>query len=70
MTTDLTPRWKDFAVYLPAIQYPFASTVDDDKKRDKKRPFPKGIKLTDLDFLNPKSKLWHYGYGLYPPASQ
>jgi hypothetical protein len=65
MTTDLTPRWKDFAVYLPAIQYPFASTVDDDKNRDKKRPFPKGIKLTDLDFLNPKSKLWHYGYGLY-----
>jgi hypothetical protein len=65
MTTDLTPRWEDFAVYLPAIQYPFASTVFDDKNRDKKRPFPKGIKLTDLDFLNPKSKLWHYGYGLY-----
>jgi hypothetical protein len=65
MTTDLTPRWKDFAVYLPAIQFPFASTVDSDKNRDKKRPFPKGIKLTDLDFLNPKSKLWHYGYGLY-----
>jgi hypothetical protein len=65
MTKDLTPRWKDFAVYLPAIQFPFASTVDSDKNRDKKRPFPKGISLRDLDFLNPKSKLWHYGYGLY-----
>jgi hypothetical protein len=25
--------------------------------------FPKDIKI--LDFLNPKSKLWHYGYALY-----
>jgi len=30
-----------------------------------KRDFPKGIKLQDLDFLNPASKLWHYGYALY-----
>lgn len=65
MAIDLTPRWDNFAVYLPALQYGFASAVESDSSRDKNRPFPKGIKLTDLDFLNPKSKLWHYGYGLY-----
>lgn len=65
MTIDLTPRWKDFAVYLPAIQSWYSQHVYTDKKRDKNRPFPNGITLRDLDYLNPKSKLWHYGYGLY-----
>lgn len=64
MAIDLTPRWDNFAVYLPAMQYPFASAVVNNKGLGD-RAFPKGIKLTDLDFLNPKSKLWHYGYALY-----
>ena len=64
MSTDLTPRWDNFAVYLPAMQYPYASAVDNNKMI-KGRDFPKEIKLTDLNFLNPKSKLWHYGYALY-----
>jgi hypothetical protein len=62
---DLTPRWQDFAVYLPALQFHYASAVDRSSKLPKERDFPKGIKLSDLDFLNPKSKLWHYGFGLY-----
>jgi hypothetical protein len=53
MKNDLTPRWKDFAVYLPAMQYHYASAVDSNKLI-KNRDFPAGIKLTDLDFLNPK----------------
>jgi hypothetical protein len=65
MAIDLTPRWKDFAVYLPAIQGWYSTAVYSDKSRDKSRAFPKGITLKDLDYLNPKSKLWHYGYGLY-----
>lgn len=65
MAIDLTPRWNDFAVYLPAIQTWYSSMVHSDKARDKARAFPSGLKLTDLDYLNPKSKLWHYGYGLY-----
>lgn len=65
MSIDLTPRWKDFAIYLPAIQGWYSQLVYSDKSRDKARPFPKGITLKDLDYLNPKSKLWHYGYGLY-----
>ena len=62
---DLTPRWRDFAVYLPAQQYHYASLTDSNRKMPTGRPFPEGYKLTDLDFLNPKSKLWHYGYALY-----
>ena len=64
MAIDLTPRWDNFAVYLPAMQFPYASAVSSNKMLGK-RDFPKGIKLQDLDFLNPKSKLWHYGYALY-----
>ena len=64
MGIDLTPRWDKFAVYLPAMQYHYASAFDNNKLI-KGRDFPKDLKLTDLDFLNPKSKLWHYGYALY-----
>jgi hypothetical protein len=64
MAIDLTARWDKFAVYLPAMQYHYASAVDNNKLL-KGRDFPKDLKLTDLDFLNPKSKLWHYGYALY-----
>jgi hypothetical protein len=64
MSNDLTPRWDKFAVYLPAMQYHYASAVKDNKPI-KGREFPNSIKLTDLDFLNPNSKLWHYGYALY-----
>ena len=68
MSIDLTPRWNNFAVYLPAMQYGYSSSVDDtlkNKKISKNREFPNGITMVDLDFLNPKSKLWHYGYALY-----
>jgi hypothetical protein len=64
MAIDLTPRWDKFAVYLPALQYHYASAVEDEQA-PKKRDFPKGLTMDDLDFLNPDSKLWHYGYGLY-----
>ena len=64
MAIDLTPRWDKFAVYLPAMQYHYASAVDNNNLL-KDRDFPADLKLTDLDFLNPKSKLWHYGYALY-----
>jgi hypothetical protein len=64
MAIDLTPRWDNFAVYLPAMQFPYASAVSSNKALGK-REFPKGIKLEDLDFLKPDNKLWHYGYALY-----
>ena len=61
---DLTKRYSDFAVYLPALQKSYTTAVAS-AKAPKNRPFPKGITMRDLDFLNPKSKLWHYGYALY-----
>jgi hypothetical protein len=45
MAIDLTPRWKNFAVYLPAMQYHYASAVDNNKLI-KGRDFPKDLKLT------------------------
>lgn len=60
---DLTPRWDNFAVYLPAIQKSYAKATY--KNADKNRVMPHGITAKDLNFLSPKSKLWHYGYGLY-----
>jgi hypothetical protein len=64
MSIDLTPRWDDFAVYLPSIQQGFAKDVYV-KRAPKNRLFPADLKMSDLDFINPKSKLWHYGYALY-----
>ena len=63
MAIDLTPRWDNFAVYLPAIQKGYAKATY--KAGDKNRVMPAGITTKDLNFLNPKSKLWHYAYGLY-----
>ena len=63
MAIDLTPRWDNFAVYLPAIQKGYAKAAFNNGDRD--RVMPDGIKQKDLNFLNPKNKLWHYGYGLY-----
>lgn len=64
MPIDLTPRWNNFAVYLPAMQFPYANAVNSNKMLGD-REFPAGINLTDLNFLKPTSKLWHYGYALY-----
>ena len=60
---DLTPRWDNFAVYLPSIQKNYASAAY--KRGDKERVMPNGITMRDLNFLNPKNKLWHYKYALY-----
>ena len=60
---DLTRRFDNYAVYLPAIQKPFSKATY--TKGSTARAFPEGLDLRDLNFLNPASKLWHYGYGLY-----
>jgi hypothetical protein len=60
---DLTPRWDNFAVYLPSIQKAYAKAAY--KTGDKTRVMPDGITMKDLNFLNPNNKLFHYGYSLY-----
>ena len=51
---DLTKRYNDFAVYLPALQKSYALAVAN-AKAPKNRPFPKGITMRDLDFSIPKA---------------
>lgn len=62
-SNDLTPRWDNFAVYLPSIQKAYAKAAY--KLGDKKRVMPAGVTMKDLNFLDPNNKLWHYGYALY-----
>jgi hypothetical protein len=62
-SNDLTPRWDNFAVYLPSIQKAYAKATY--KLGDKKRVMPAGVTMKDLNFLDPNNKLWHYGYALY-----
>ena len=60
---DFNKRWDDFAVYLPSIQKGYAKAAS--RADDKTRTMPKDVTLRSLNFLNPKSKLWHYKYALY-----
>lgn len=60
---DITPRWDNFAVYLPSIQKAYAKAAYN--TGNKARVMPEGVKMKDLNFLNPNNKVWHYGYGLY-----
>lgn len=60
---DITPRWDNFAIYLPSIQKAFAKAAY--KAGDKNRVMPAGVTIKDLNFLNPNNKIWHYGYALY-----
>ena len=62
-SNDMTPRWDNFAVYLPSIQKAYAKAAY--KLGDKKRVMPAGVTMKDLNFLDPNNKLWHYGYALY-----
>jgi hypothetical protein len=63
ISTDISPRWDNFALYLPSIQKQYAKAAYSTSKLQ--RPMPDGLTMKDLNFLNPKSKLWHYKYALY-----
>ena len=58
---DLTPRWANYAAYLPAINSSFARAVNAKGAGGLPAPY----KIADLNFLNPRSKLWFYGDALY-----
>jgi hypothetical protein len=62
-STDISPRWDNFALYLPSIQKQYAKAAYSTSKLQ--RPMPDSLTMKDLNFLNPKSKLWHYKYALY-----
>lgn len=60
---ELNKRWDDYAVYLPSIQKAYAKLAN--STTDKNRTLPNGVNLKSLNFLNPKSKLWHFPNALY-----
>jgi hypothetical protein len=57
--------YDDYAVYLPSLQTPYAQLplANADAIRD--GLLPAGLTLSDLNFLNPDSQLWHTKYALY-----
>ena len=58
---NLTPRWSNYASYLPAISNAFAKGVNQKGRGGLPAPYT----IADLNFLNPRSKLWFYGEALY-----
>lgn len=66
MTEDLTKRYKNYALYLPSLQYGYADFVASNSDKDvREGNLPTGFSISDLNFLNPKSKLWTCGNVLY-----
>ena len=66
MSENLTERYAGYAVYLPSLQKQYAHWGTKDNNDDAVRDvLPAGFDVSDLNFLNPKSKLWHCGYTLY-----
>lgn len=62
---NLTAQYKDCAVYLPSLQQSYAAFPFRNPNSVREGQLPKGLKLQDLDFLNPDSNLWHCKYILY-----
>lgn len=62
---NLTAQYKDYAIYLPSLQQGYAAFPFGDSSSVRDGDLPKGLKLSDLDFLNPASNLWHCKYVLY-----
>jgi hypothetical protein len=62
---NLSAQYKDYAVYLPSLQQGYAAFPLRDQSSIRDGDLPKGLKLTDLDFLNTNSKLWHCRHVLY-----
>jgi hypothetical protein len=60
VTEDLTKQVDNYALYLPAIDEKFAAYV----VRPKDEQAPHSVSPSDLNFLNPRSKLWTYKWCL------
>ena len=62
---NFNDQYEDQAIYLPSLQQGYANFPFQDSKRVRGGNLPAGLKLSDLDFLNPASNLWHCKYVLY-----
>lgn len=56
---------RDYAIYLPSLQSPYASFATKREIEVRDGDLPKDFRIKDLDFFNPNSRLWSCGYALY-----
>jgi hypothetical protein len=67
MSENLTDRYKNnnYAIYVPSLQSGYAQYAVKQNKDVRNGALPRGFRMRDLDFLDPRSKLWSCGYTLY-----
>lgn len=56
---------RDYAIYLPSLQSPYASFATKREIEVRGGDLPSDFRIKDLDFFNPNSRLWSCGYALY-----
>lgn len=56
---------RDYAIYLPSLQSPYASFATKREIEVRSGDLPSDFRIKDLDFFNPNSRLWSCGYALY-----
>lgn len=56
---------RDYAIYLPSLQSPYASFATKHESEVREGDLPSDFRIKDLDFFNPNSRLWSCGYALY-----
>jgi hypothetical protein len=62
---NLSAAYEDYAIYLPSLQQGYAAYPLRDASTVKLGEIPKGLQLSDLNFLSTQSSLWHCKYVLY-----
>lgn len=62
MAIDFRPRYKDYAVFTPAVSEMY---VRFEGNKNPKRPMPAGLAQSDLDFLKEDCPIYHIPYALY-----
>lgn len=62
---NLSAAYDDYAIYLPSLQQGYATYPLRDASTVKQGDIPKGLHLSDLNFLSTDSNLWHCKYVLY-----
>lgn len=62
---DLTPRYNNYAIYLPSLQQPYAEYALKDRSEARHGQIPRNFRPKDLDFLSSESRLWTCKYALY-----
>lgn len=67
MSENLTKRYDDnnYAIYVPSLQSGYAQFAVKKDKDVRDGDLPAGFHMRDLNFLDPRSKLWSCGYTLY-----